>query len=319
MSELTLDQMKDLQEYLKTVITVETDVATQNRIIEQYHTFSLSREPSLIQVTDPPKPEYSDYVKHDTEGYTRLILLLGIPGMVFLIGFFLLIGEPSAFLARIALLVPGIVGVWWAIRLILEKKKFETEKSNEYNHYLKAIETYDAQCTKNKRLNNENSSRYHEEHSEWEENQRKNMEDLKQPLILTKTLLNELYKKDLIYKKYQNLPALTSIYEYLLTGRCDSLTGPHGAYNLYEDEVRKDTVISQLNEVINNLEKIRANQYMLYQQIKTIQENTAEIGLELSRIRSNTTNIMELTAINAYYSALTARNTEVTAAYHLLT
>ena len=182
----------------------------------------------------------------------------------------------------------------------------------------KAIETYDAQCTKNKRLNNEISSRYHEEHSEWEENQRKNMEDLKQPLILTKNLLNELYKKDLIYKKYQNLPALTSIYEYLLTGRCDSLTGPHGAYNLYEDEVRKDTVISQLNEVINNLEKIRANQYMLYQQIKTIQENTAEIGLELSRIRSNTTNIMELTAINAYYSALTARNTEVTAAYHLL-
>ena len=82
----------------------------------------------------------------------------------------------------------------------------------------------------------------------------------------SKALLSSFYNnKELIYPKYHNLPALTSIYEYLVTGRCDELTGPHGAYNLYEDEVRKDTVISQLNLVIDNLEKIKQNQYMLYQ------------------------------------------------------
>ena len=311
--------MKDLQEYLKALITVETDIATQNQIIDQYRTFSLSKEPVLLPVNDPPKPEYSDYVKtHDVEGADKLTFIIGFIAILFIIFFFWSSVVPGITFLRILFLIIGIGGIWFTIKSMQEKKQIEKAISNEYNIFLKATEAYNTRCEENKRINQKIASQYHEDHSEWETNQRSNIQELNHQLIKTQTILNELYKKDLIYKKYQNLPSLTSIYEYLLTGRCDSLTGPHGAYNLYEDEVRKDTVISQLNEVINNLEKIRANQYMLYQQIKTIQENTAEIGLELSRIRSNTTNIMELTAINAYYSALTARNTEVTAAYHLL-
>ena len=43
---------------------------------------------------------------------------------------------------------------------------------------------------------------------------------------------------------------------------------------MYEDEVRKDTVIAQLNAINENLEKIKQNQYMLYQQVVSIRENT---------------------------------------------
>ena len=60
------------------------------------------------------------------------------------------------------------------------------------------------------------------------------------------------------------------------------MIGPHGAYNMYEDEMRKDTVISQLNTVIANLEQIKQNQYMLYQQVKAIQNTASEIGNELA-------------------------------------
>lgn len=121
-----------------------------------------------------------------------------------------------------------------------------------------------------------------------------------------------------MYPKYQNLPALTSIYEYFITGRCEELTGPHGAYNMYEDEMRKDTVISQLSTVIANLEQIKQNQYMLYQQVKTIQKTASVIGNELAQIRGYTAALTELSAMNAYYNAVSARNSRIMTAYHLL-
>ena len=86
---------------------------------------------------------------------------------------------------------------------------------------------------------------------------------------------------------------------------------------LDEDALRKDTVISQLNTVIENLEQIRHNQYMLYQQVKAIQENTATIASELQQIKGYTVQIAQLTALNAYYAALNERNTRITMYYHL--
>ena len=159
---------------------------------------------------------------------------------------------------------------------------------------------------------------YNERLASWTESGKENDIVLQKPLDSTKSLLSKLYANDFIYAKYQNLPALTSIYEYLLTGRCDELAGAHGAYNLYEDEVRKDTVISQLSTVIDNLEQIKQNQYMLYQQSKLIKNETAAINYELQQIKGYTINLTELTALNTYYSALTARNSEISAAFHLL-
>lgn len=123
---------------------------------------------------------------------------------------------------------------------------------------------------------------------------------------------------DAIYPKYQNLPALTSIYEYFITGRCDELTGPHGAYNMYEDEVRKDTVISQLNTVIENLEQIKQSQFMLYEQVKMIQKTASAINAELAQIKGYTIAMTQLTALNTYYTALNERNSRTTMYYHLL-
>ena len=96
------------------------------------------------------------------------------------------------------------------------------------------------------------------------------------------------------------------------------MKGPHGAYNLYEDEVRKDTVISQLNLVIENLEQIKQNQYMLYQQVKKISDFSSEINKELRTIQGYAVELTELTTLNTYYSALTANNTSISAAFQIL-
>ena len=130
-------------------------------------------------------------------------------------------------------------------------------------------------------------------------------------------MLEKLYDKNIIYPKYCTLPALTSIYEYFMTGRCTELTGAHGAYNLYEDEVRKDMIINRLDTVIENMEQIRYNQYTLYQQVKSIKENSDAMVSELQQIKGYSIAIAELTALNAYYAARTERNTRITMYYNL--
>lgn len=315
MSETSRVQpMEELQKYLHDVITVETDIATQNQIIEQYQTICLNREPKLQLLSEPEKPKGPQYKDDTLPFWNNPLNILGIA----MCPLFMLLAMVSNTGGNLAFFLTGLASLALLIPHYLHIKNLEKTNNAIYAEYEKKVSEYSAKCDVIEQKNISKRQYFEEQHILWKENKHKNEDALNQKLTDTQKVLAGLYTKDMIYEKYHTLPALTSIYEYLITGRCDGLTGPHGAYNLYEDEVRKDTVISQLNVVIENLEKIRANQYMLYQQVKTIQKNTSRISDELRTISSNTTNIMELAAINAYYSALTARNTEVTAAYHLL-
>ena len=149
----------------------------------------------------------------------------------------------------------------------------------------------------------------------WKDSCTKMRTTLEKPLKETKENLERVYAKNIIYPKYRNLPALTSIYEYYVTGRCEELSGPYGAYNLYEDEVRKDRIISQLNTVIANLEQIKQNQYKLYEQVCQIQSNTNRMVWELNAIKGYVIELTNLTALNTYYNGVTALNTRIMTSY----
>lgn len=174
------------------------------------------------------------------------------------------------------------------------------------------MDEYRIQMEQNKNTNNQRKTQYYADLEQWNLSNQQMEQKMDEYMEETKKALEKLYSLDAIYPKYRTLPALTSIYEYLITGRCEGLTGPHGAYNLYEDELRKDTVISQLSVVIQNLEQIKQNQYMLYQQVKSIQENTNALAYELRQIKGYTIQISQLAALNAYYAALNERNTRIT-------
>ena len=103
-------------------------------------------------------------------------------------------------------------------------------------------------------------------------------EDTIKKLIAAK---NKLYLFNVIFGKYRNLVALSSFYEYLMSGRCISLEGPGGAYNIYETEIRANQIISQLSDVVNSLEQIKNNQYMAYSQLH-------EMNVTLARLESKT-------------------------------
>lgn len=93
-----------------------------------------------------------------------------------------------------------------------------------------------------------------------------------------KEMLNKLYAQNIIFPKYRNLPAISQFYEYLECGRCQELGGYAGAYNLYEQELRMNVVISKLDDIYYDLEEIRENQYMLYDAIYQTRMLLSEIS-----------------------------------------
>ena len=133
---------------------------------------------------------------------------------------------------------------------------------------------------------------------------------------------NELYAANIIFKKYRNPVALSSFYEYLMAGRCTKLEGADGAYNLYEAEVRANRVIEQLDTVIDSLEQIKANQYMMYSAICDIREELGELNSTMGSaldvlydIEGNTSKAAEHLEAISQSNEVIAYNTAATAYY----
>ena len=111
--------------------------------------------------------------------------------------------------------------------------------------------------------------------------------------------LQKLYDENVVFAKYRNMVAITTINEYLESGRCYELEGPNGAYNLYEMELRQNIVIGQLSNIIDNLEQIRSNQFSLYEELRKSNQKVDDIIYELKEIGKDT-------KLNAYYSYVSA-------------
>lgn len=154
----------------------------------------------------------------------------------------------------------------------------------------------------------------------------------------------ELYSYNIIYSKYREPIALAAFDEYLSSGRCTSLRGACGAYSLFESEQRSNTIISKLNDVLESLEEIKANQRSIYflmcdmkkdleslnkktdsllQVVQSINFNTSALldsveqlgstatsmDAHLEGIAKNTKAIAYNTAVTAYYSKANAELT----------
>ena len=123
----------------------------------------------------------------------------------------------------------------------------------------------------------------------------------------TKATLDIYYDKNIVFPKYRNLFAISSYLDYLSSVRCSCLEGHEGAYNIFEDEILHKIIIRKLDEVIEHLENIESNQYMLYSAIKESDRETNRIGQELNRVSQR---IEENTYVTAYNSNIAAQNTE---------
>ena len=330
---------QELMRYLKDAIEQETSIAQQEEIITKHQTLSLQRKPVLQEGNKPKPPKEKKY--DPSMGLIFLVIFLLIGALVPLAIGYANLSSANATLEEYAEYADDYfdyyyskyvspakrakssanitITIGWVMLAggVLGLAYMGVQSNKHHEEYAGKLSAYEAQCRQIDKQNQEYEVEYKRNLATWTQTNTEMHAYMSKPLAESRALLDRFYASEIIYPKYRTLPALTSIYEYFMTGRCTELTGPHGAYNLYEDELRKDTVISQLNTVIENLEQIRQNQYMLYQQVKAIQENTTVIASELKQIKGYTIQIAQLTALNAYYAALTERNTRITMYYHL--
>ena len=104
------------------------------------------------------------------------------------------------------------------------------------------------------------------------------------------------------------------------TGRCSTLEGGDGAYNLYEAEILANRVIDQLDAVIDSLNTIKRNQYLMYNVLTSINRNIEDISQKmsvavdaLSHLESDVSSIKETTEMIEYNTAKSAYYSKVNA------
>lgn len=125
----------------------------------------------------------------------------------------------------------------------------------------------------------------------------------------TYMILQEYYNKGIIFEKYRGLVPICMFHEYLQSGRCEQLTGHEGAYNIYENELRMNIIINKLNDIIERLDSIEENQYVIAQAIRGATAEVNKLSNLVNQQISTLQNIDENAALTAYYSKITAVNT----------
>lgn len=313
-------KQQELLSYVEQVKVLETELFANKQMQENFSR-QIERQKPLPPTKpqrshEPPMPEFETHQEEAGAG------TLGVGGLLFLffalaagsfdniIGYLLCIGFGILSLMGFAMMFHEIY-----IKIKNRKAK-KAKQQSELAAYEKRMEEYKKRVEYVK-IRNESDERHYEcavknyskELKEYEAQWHVSIQALYQSGSKLKDALNLLYRADIIYPKYRNLVAVTTIYEYLASGRCDKLEGPDGAYNLYEMELRQNIIIGQLASVLDSLEKIRDNQFTLYNE------------LEYANRKSETllSNICDNTKFSAYTNEVIAKNAEATKYYTLFT
>ena len=157
-----------------------------------------------------------------------------------------------------------------------DKKKMREYRNKKANEHSRAIGEL---STKNNALNYLNKT--------------------KEQLASTQQVLSKLYSLNIIHPEFRNIVAVSSFYQYVDTGMCDKLEGHEGAYTLYLHESWYRTLSSQIENIIDRLDQIQSNQFVLYRAVKSANEKIDRLAR---------TSEMTLT-----YAKATARNSEIIA------
>ena len=322
MADLTVVQMT---EYLKQVAALESSVYKQQTV--RRNAIDALRMPNVKKRTvtkpdieerfwggRPLRPSFLETVGDEIIPMCLLPVILVPLGLMCLLGLDAATLGYLSFVAAAVVIVLAIKKLLCGIPQYIKKQKLYPEELEKYDRskeehqkkYKAAMATYQ-----------QNQADAEKEYLEAKETARinylkasENVKQLDAPLQQTQELLDEIYKKDIIFPKYRNMIAMCTIYEYFAAGRCTDLTGPTGAYNLYEAELRQNLIINQLENVNANLEQVKQNQYILYQGIAETNHALREISADVKNMVSATYDIAVSSRITAYCSQVTAANAQ---------
>ena len=276
-----------LIEYLEQIFKLEKSVLAQQNYMKKvnqlFHDVIISREK-----------------KHtESEGGNGIILFAAFMGGLILFAIVLCIW---AFAKQDIKYYPQILFVCMAFTFLLGVINISKE-NHEIDDENKRIENNNRHI----REKNEKVKYWIKEETEALQNE---YNKLSRKLEETQDTLLQMYSLDVIFPKYRNIIAVSSFYEYLLSGRCDKLEGAEGAYNIFESELRMNLIINKIDDVIKHLEKIEQHQYMLYSAIQENNKQVNQLSGELTMLVNNSCQIEENTRMTEYYAWISARNTE---------
>lgn len=274
---MTVNQLK---EYLGIALDIEKNIFLQNKLLTELKQ-EIERLKQPKHIPDPQEPKFTPFPP-DKSVNLGTDFLVGL-GILLFLGFisctiYFVIGWENESLIADLLFIAGIIAPF-AIMIL---DAYETKKSNqvkneqchrEYSKYKSEREEYQKILEANK-LERRLDQQRRQRQTELYEAQCKQITDF---LTASKQHLKIIYAKNIIFPKYRNLVMVCSIYEYICAGRCTTLEGHEGAYNILEMEIRLDRIITQLDKVIAQLDAIQANQYMLYSAIQEANQQSYQL------------------------------------------
>ena len=295
---------QELLEYVRRVKDLEIGVYEAKQINDKFPESYVAQmpkrpaEPRYLSGMIPPPPQEPD--EQNTGGAAAACFIVALV--------FLFFGINS--LSALNLLIAGLATIV-AVGILIDGKRRQEREEEEYQAKLQEYENnlgqyqlrlseIESENQKKRDMYEKQLVAYSEEVADYESRGKAVMHELFDAKWNLEEALISLYEEGIIYSKYRNLVAVSTIYEYLASGRCDQLEGPNGAYNLYEMELRQNIVIGQLSTITEHLEQIKENQYTLYYEIQNANRNSESM---LSSIGDDV-------KFSAYQNAATAKNVE---------
>lgn len=236
----------DIIRYLRVVKDCELLCAKQTALKDYFIENEMPKEkrPEDIDVYMPEEPDSSDVSLFAHVFFNPVISAIGIVGSViifFKAGFtFETFGQVLLYWLKwvgilyVALFFLGYIfaictGFTWRAKCIVkrveeEKQRYKNEEERLERQYKEKKELYDYQINV-----------------------------INKDLMSCKTFLECLYSMDILYYKYRNLIAVSSILEYFESGRADTFKE---AYNIFETEHRLDNINAAINKFGYKLDSI---------------------------------------------------------------
>lgn len=118
--------------------------------------------------------------------------------------------------------------------------------------------------------------------------------------------LSTLYSENILPAKYRSFNAVATMYEYLETGRCNTIQGHGGIYDTYEKDLQMGLVIQNLENINATLSRIEANQQLLYNELRQANSTLQKINSSLEDVKKTNAQIAHNTAISAEANRQTA-------------
>ncbi len=312
----------ELLSYVKQVMDLETAVYTNQRLQDGFSSNMAEQAPihprmlrceEVVRPIQPIKPDGRP---------THILLGHSIAGIIiFLVGLMSMDSEGIEFLFSIPLCGCGILFVILGVGFSTEKKGEIEKYTQDIEDYNRNLETYKKRSAEINEEKKKAEQTYQSEMAVYDEEMtvftgecKKSRESIIEAGNHLKDALEQVYSVDVIFPKYRNLVAVTTIYEYLASGRCDTLEGADGAYNLYEMELRQNIIIGQLSSVLDSLEQIKNSQFTLYSELEESNRKSADL---LSNISDNVEFSRYASEEIAKSNKALERNTEATKYYTL--